>query len=148
MSLQTECDLLQCIPLFRDVDQANRKLVAMSSDRLVYQPGDTVFSQNEKSDAVYFVLQGRVKIVRQDEETATAIAELESGSILGETAVLCGKSRNATAVAMAESTLLRIDACVFSELLEHMPQVTLGLARELANRVDATSAKLHLASAS
>lgn len=147
MSLQNECEMLQCIPLFRDVDQANCKLVAMSSDRLVYQAGDTVFTQNDKSDAVFFILNGRVKIVRQDDTTATEIAELESGSILGETAVLCGKARNATAIATDETTLLRIEACVFSELLEHLPKVTLGLARELANRVDATNARLHSVSA-
>lgn len=148
MSLQNECDMLQCIPLFRDVDQANRKLVAMSSDRLVYQPGDTIFAEGEKSDAVYFVLTGRVKIIRQDAETAVEVAELADGSVLGETAVLCGKARNSSAVASAETLLLRIQANVFAELLEHLPQVTLGLARELADRVDATSTKLHAASAS
>jgi CRP-like cAMP-binding protein len=147
MSLQNECDMLQSIPLFRDVDQANRKLVAMSSDRVIYQPGDTIFAQGETSNAVYFVLTGRVKIIRQDNETAVEIAELANGSILGETAVLCGKARNASAFAAAETVLLRLQSNVFAELLEHMPQVTLGLARELAARIDATNARLHEASA-
>lgn len=143
MSLQSECELLQSIPLFRDVDQSKRKLVAMSSERQVFQPGDVVFEQDAEADAVFFLLHGKVKITRQDEHSAIEIAELSDGSILGETGVLCGRKRTASAVAASEATMLKLDSNVFRELLEHVPQVTIGLVKELAHRIDTTNARLH-----
>ena len=142
MSLERECERLRDIPMFRDLDDAKCKLVAMSSDRLNYVPGDIVFHQDDPSDAVYFMLHGRIKVTKRRNEQDIEIAELDGGAVLGETGVICGRARSATITAIEESTMLRTDAHVFKELLQQVPQVAVALARELANRVDATSDRL------
>ena len=65
MNLVSECEKLREIPLFRDLDTAKCKLVAMSSDRLHYQAGDVVFEEGDPSDAVYFMLSGRIRVSRE-----------------------------------------------------------------------------------
>lgn len=142
MSLLSECEKLREIPLFRDLDQAKCKLVAMSSDRLYYVPGDMVFSQGDPPDAVYFMLNGRIRVTRHYRGRDIELAELTGGAVLGETGVICGRPRSASVVAVEETTMLRTDAEVFKELLQQVPQVTIALARELADRVDATSERL------
>lgn len=142
MSLEIECEQLRDIPLFRDLDAAKCKLVAMSSDRLHYSVGDMVFAQGDPSDSVYFMLSGRIKVTRRRNDVAIDLAELSGGAVLGETGVICGRSRSATITAIEDSTMLRTDAHVFKELLHQVPQVAVALARELANRVDATSDRL------
>ena len=139
MSLDAECMKLREIPMFQDLDDAKARLIAMSSDRLNYSTGDVVFRQGDPSDSVYFMLSGRIKVTRKWKEADIDIAELEGGAVLGETGVICGRARSATITAMKESTILRTDANVFKELLQQVPQVAIALARELANRVDATS---------
>jgi CRP-like cAMP-binding protein len=134
MNLVSECEKLREIPLFRDLDTAKCKLVAMSSDRLHYQAGDPVFEEGDSSDAVYFMLSGRIRISRELKGRSIDIAELTGGAVLGETGVICGRPRSAT--------MLRTDANVFHELLYQVPQVAVALARELADRVDATSERL------
>jgi CRP-like cAMP-binding protein len=142
MSLLSECEKLREIPLFRDLDQTKCKLVAMSSDRLHYSPGDAVFSQGDPSDAVYFMLTGRIRVSREYHGRDIELAELAGGAVLGETGVICGRPRSASVVAIEETTMLRTDAEVFKALLHQVPQVTIALAKELANRVDATSERL------
>jgi CRP-like cAMP-binding protein len=142
MSILSECERLRDIPLFRDLDTAKCKLVAMSSDRLHYQKGDVVFEEGDPSDAVYFMLSGRIRVYRDVEDRSVELAELAGGAVLGETGVICGRPRSASIVALEETTMLRTDANVFHELLYQVPQVTVALARELADRVDATSKRL------
>ena len=142
MSLEMECEQLRDIPLFRDLDAAKCKLVAMSSDRLNYKAGDNVFNEGDPSDSVYFMLSGRIKVTRRRADVEIDLAELSGGAVLGETGVICGRSRSATITAIEDATMLRTDAHVFKELLHQVPQVAVALARELANRVDATSERL------
>lgn len=142
MSLEKECESLRKIPMFRDLDDAKCKLIAMSSDRLHYVPGDVVFSQGTSSDSVFFMLDGRVKVIRHRADVEIELAEMTGGAVLGETGVICGKSRTASIIAVEETTMLRTDAHVFKELLHQVPQVAVALARELANRMDATSERL------
>ena len=142
MSLELETEQLRDIPLFRDLDAAKCKLVAMSSDRLNYTAGDMVFAQGDTSDSVYFMLSGRVRVTRQRKDIEINLAEMSGGAVLGETGVICGRSRSATITAIEDTTMLRTDAHVFKELLHQVPQVAVALARELADRVDATSDRL------
>jgi CRP-like cAMP-binding protein len=142
MSLEKECERLREIPLFRELDDAKCKLVAMSSDRLNYISGDVVFHQGDASDSVYFMLNGRIKVTKSRKDVEIEIAELSGGAVLGETGVICGRARSATITAIEDSTMLRTDAHVFRELLHQVPQVAVALARELAVRVDATSDRL------
>ena len=72
MSLEIECEQLRDIPLFRDLDAAKCKLVAMSSDRLHYSVGDMVFAQGDPSDSVYFMLSGRRPLSRRYRATRPA----------------------------------------------------------------------------
>jgi CRP-like cAMP-binding protein len=145
MSLEMECERMREIALFRDLDAAKCKLVAMSSDRLNYVAGDVVFQQGDQSDSVYFMLRGTVRITKRHDDKEIELAKLSGTAVLGETGVICGRARSASIVATEETMMLRTDANVFNELLHQVPQVTIALARELANRVDATSERLFAA---
>ncbi|MEO1694259.1 MAG: cyclic nucleotide-binding domain-containing protein [Pseudomonadota bacterium] len=142
MSLINECDQLQTIELFRGLENAKCKLVAMSSDRLVYQRGNPICRQGEASDAVFFVLSGSVRIVRESEDRSVLIGVLSGGTVIGETGVIRGVGRNSTIIAAEETTVLKMDGRVFMELLQTVPQMALALARVLAARLDETNERV------
>ncbi|MEL6297704.1 MAG: cyclic nucleotide-binding domain-containing protein [Pseudomonadota bacterium] len=142
MSLVRECEMLECIPLFNNVDLSKRKLVAMSSDRMTFGPGEIVVREGDPSDAVYVMLAGAVRVVKQDDNRALELAQLRGGAVFGETGVVCGRKRSATIMAIEETEMLRIDARVFMELLEQVPQFALALTRELADRVETVNKRL------
>ena len=45
MSLNDEFECLRKVPMFANVDAARLKLLAFTSDRLVFAPGEAVFRQ-------------------------------------------------------------------------------------------------------
>ncbi|MEO0671512.1 MAG: cyclic nucleotide-binding domain-containing protein [Pseudomonadota bacterium] len=142
MSLTSECELLECIPLFKHVDQSKRKLIAMSSDRLTFGPNEMVFREGDPSDAVFMMLNGAVRVIKQDEERSIELARLSGGAVFGETGVVCDTKRSATIVTIEETTMLRIDSRIFMELVEQVPQVAVALTRELADRIERTNQRL------
>lgn len=142
MSLQSESEQLGKITLFRDVDEAKRKLIAMSSDRLMYSPGDEVFVQGERAESVYLMLSGSVRIVKDSGEVSVELAHLDEPVIIGETGVLCHRPRGASVIASSKTEMLRIDGRVFIELLEQVPSLALALIRELSMRVETMNERL------
>ena len=57
MQLKDEVDLLRRVPLFAGVAPSKLKLLAFTSDRVSYRPGDVLFKQGDPGDAAYVVLQ-------------------------------------------------------------------------------------------
>lgn len=142
MSIQAECGQLQCIPLFRSVDSAKLKLIAMSGEHLTYRSGDPVFLQGEDADAVHVMLSGSVRIVTDDGVHAIELAHIDQPAVIGETGVISGKRRNASVYASSETQMLRINGQVFIELLEQVPGVAVALVRELVGRLQQSNDRL------
>ena len=58
MSLIRDVEVLRNVPMFANIEPAKLKLVAFTSERLTFDPGDTVFSEGEVGDAVYIIVEG------------------------------------------------------------------------------------------
>jgi CRP/FNR family cyclic AMP-dependent transcriptional regulator len=130
MCLLSETEKLRNIPLFRELDTAQCKLVAISSDRLHYQKGDVVFEEGDPPDAVYFMLSGRIRLSQDLYGWRVDLAELAGSAVLGETGVVCDRPRSSSAIAIAETTVLRTEANVFLELLSTVSPLARELVRE------------------
>jgi CRP/FNR family transcriptional regulator, cyclic AMP receptor protein len=133
VTLQAECQTLQEIPLFRDLDPAKLKLLVFAAERLVIEKGDIVFRAGDPSDAIYVLLSGQVDVLHDQ----VRLARLSCGAVFGELGVLGARPRTNTIEAVSEVSLLRIEKNVFFELLQQMPRLAVALSRELARRLDA-----------
>jgi CRP-like cAMP-binding protein len=144
VTLQTECETLQQIPMFRDLDAAKLKLLAFAAERIAVEKGDIVYRAGDSSDAVYVLLSGQVDVIHDE----VRLARLSCGAVFGEIGVLCGRPRAKTLQAVSEASLLRIDKDVFLELLHEVPQMAVALSRELGRRVDNMNERFVVRSAS
>jgi CRP-like cAMP-binding protein len=83
-----------------------------------------VFSQGDPSDAVFYILSGRVKltVVNGNGKQAT-IAILEPGNFLGEECLIDRTVRNATAVAITNCDLVRIKKATMLKFIHEEPSV-------------------------
>jgi CRP-like cAMP-binding protein len=61
--------------------------------------GEVLFEQGEAGDAMYFVVDGRLGVVNQDDYSIVKFV-LQPGMFVGEIALLLGTSRTATVVAL------------------------------------------------
>jgi CRP-like cAMP-binding protein len=137
--LANDVTSLQRIPMFKDVDTAKLKLIVLASQRACYRIGDRLLTEGERADSVFIILEGKANVMRNDGAGEVRIASVESGAVVGEMGVVLDKPYSGTIIAETAVTVLRIDKRTFLDLLTQVPQFSLALIRELANRLLETS---------
>ena len=142
MTLDSEVQSLRQVPMFREIDAARLKLLAFTSERVNFAPGQRLFAQGDAGDAAYVILEGRANVLLETPTGPLKVAELGRNALVGEMAILADMPRSATISADSELTALRIDKRVFLELLSQFPQMSLAVMREIAKRLEQTNAKL------
>ena len=142
MGLQEEVELLRNIPLFAKIELSKLKLLAFTSERLIYSQDEILFSQGDPGDAAYIIINGEADIVVNTPGGPLVIATLKQNEIVGEIAILCDVPRTATVRAKTELTTLRITKELFFNLTIEFPQIAVEIMRELAHRLEQTTTKL------
>jgi CRP-like cAMP-binding protein len=137
--LANDVTSLQRIPMFKDVDTAKLKLIVLASQRASYRIGDRLLTEGERADSVFIILEGKANVMRNDGSGDVQIAQVEGGAVVGEMGVVLDKPYSGTITAETAVTVLRIDKRTFLDLLTQVPQFSLALIRELANRLLETS---------
>jgi CRP-like cAMP-binding protein len=130
---------LQGISMFRDIDTAKLKLIALASQRTNYRAGDILIKEGGRADTVLVILEGVASVMRHDAGRDVKIAEVESGAVVGEMGVVLDQPYSGTIVAETPIVALRIEKRTFLDLLTQVPQFSLALIRELASRLLETS---------
>jgi CRP/FNR family transcriptional regulator, cyclic AMP receptor protein len=138
---------LAALPLFAGVSEADIARIARLATVIDYPSGSTIFVEDQPGDALYAVLRGRVEMRCRDrwghEQT---LATLEPGALLGEIALLTDEPRSATAVAVTETTMLRLAHDTFMSLLQQGEgvghQILYNLARGMASRLGEVNRRL------
>lgn len=138
MSKQPVWDIssLKVFFLFDSIPEADLQKIADLMHWKKFSAGSTIITAEQPGEAVYFILQGTVKIhVEQADGSVVVISILGAGDIVGEMSVLDNSTRSASVVTIEESTLLWMDRNAFTECLKTVPLVTYNLARILTKRL-------------
>lgn len=142
MSLNEEVELLQKIPLFAKIEPAKLKLLAFTSERLTYEPGQDLCRQGEMGDAAYLIMEGEADILVDGPNGAIKVAKAGRNEIVGEIAILCDVPRTATITATSKLETLRITKDLFFRLVKEFPEMAVEIMRELASRLERTNGQL------
>lgn len=147
MSLNEEVELLRRIPLFAKIEASKLKLLAFTSQRLTYKPGDVLFRQGDPGDAAFVIIGGEADVMVDTPGGQLKVAHLKQNDFVGEIAILCDVPRTATVIAATEITTLRIEKDLFFRLITDFPQIAIEIMRVLAQRLERTTADLRSLSA-
>jgi len=142
VSLEQEVDLLRRIPIFAKIAPAKLKLLAFTSERIAYSPGQIIFSQGEMGDAAYIIVEGEAEVFVKGSNGDVKVASLGPNDIVGEIAILCDVPRTASVRASSRLVTLRISKDLFFQLVNEFPQMAVEIMRELAHRLEKTTARL------
>ncbi|WNM56946.1 Crp/Fnr family transcriptional regulator [Candidatus Nitrospira allomarina] len=111
------------------------KKVGSGKTNLRSSQKQVIFSQGEKAEAVFFIQSGQVKLTVVSKEGKEAVvAILESGAFLGEGCLAGQLVYMATATALEESTLVRVDKQVMIRLLHDEPAFSKMFMAHLLSR--------------
>ena len=126
---------LKSIDLFSQIpgeDLARVALIAVEEPR---ESGEIIFSEGEPGDALYLVLDGRVRVHHQEK----MVAELGERECFGEMALLDSAPRSATVTTVNDTNLLKIARDEFHEILTDKPEIALGIIKALSRRLRTAS---------
>src|SRR5215831_15967776 len=97
-------DVLAASPLFRDLDSAALRELALETVTVRLGGGETLMREGDAGDAMFVVVSGRLSVVVNEH----SIAEVGRGETVGEMALLTGAPRSATVRGLRDSVLLRL----------------------------------------
>jgi CRP-like cAMP-binding protein len=142
VSLNEEVDLLRKIPLFANLEPSKLKLLAFTSERITYEEGQVLFRQGDMGDAAYIIVEGEAEVRVGAPGGDIVVATLSRNDFVGEIAILCDVPRTATVQAKTRVVTLRIAKDLFFRLIAEFPQMSVEIMRELAARLEHTTAQL------
>ncbi|MEJ0090851.1 MAG: cyclic nucleotide-binding domain-containing protein [Limisphaerales bacterium] len=97
-----------------------------------FDAGEFVIRQDGQTDALYFLIEGSVEVLKDDVRVATAS---QPGLVFGEMAVLLGVPHTASVRAAKPSTFYIVEQP--REFLKSSPALCLHVSELLARRLDA-----------
>lgn len=122
---------LKSIDLFSQIPGEDLAQVALITSEESAAAGEDIFAEGGAGDALFLVLEGRVRVHRQDK----TIAELGERECFGEMAILDASPRSATVTAVDEVALLKIARDDFEELLQEKQAIAQGIIKVLTRRL-------------
>lgn len=131
--------------------QAEIDLLMSFFDVLELDVGEPLLVEGTKTDAIYFIEQGRVQVtLRLTDEESLQLRILNPGTIVGEIGVYLDTDATASARAMEPTTLFRISTKRLSELEQQHPHLAIVfhrfMAKVVARRLVDTSATMKMLS--
>ncbi|MEM8742786.1 MAG: cyclic nucleotide-binding domain-containing protein [Pseudomonadota bacterium] len=142
MMLTQETEILSASPLFRGVDQAQLKLLALMAEARTFHDGEDLMIQGHEGDAAFVLLEGKAAVIIAIGGRETTVAQLGQNDIVGEMALLTDSPRTATVRAKGTVRALRVDRSGLLRLLAEFPTMTLELLRVMTTRLERTTQEL------
>jgi len=107
-----------------------------------FKAGEYIFRETEPGAEMFIIQEGKVEILKKSRGKERRVALLEEGDFFGEMAILEDLPRSASARAVAECALLRIDSTTFDQMVRHHPEIPVRMLRKLSSRL--READLHM----
>src|SRR5438876_920325 len=108
-----------------------------------FPPAEVIVREGAPGVSMYLIKSGLVEVRKKDPGTGIdfLVAQLSEGAAVGEMSLLTGKPRSATVTTVQPTVVFTLTRADFRNLLTQQPEISIGLARILAERLeDATRA--------
>ncbi len=104
--------------------------------------GGVIFHEGDAGKEMFIIQEGQVEILKSVGGKDRQVAVLEEGDFFGETALLEEIPRTASARALTNCVLLRIDGSTFDHMARQNPEIPIRMLRKLSRRLRETAPHL------
>jgi CRP-like cAMP-binding protein len=138
-------DKLKAIPLFHDFTDVELEQFLELADPTAFRSGEVVVCQGEQGNCMFYVAEGRCRVVAKKGGELVELAILGPGDIFGELAMFDHQPRCADVTAMEDCVLLKVNEGVLRALAGVFPgaafKFLLGIVHEMGERVRSINAR-------
>lgn len=143
MSIEDDVRLLSAVPVLARLGVDALRVLAIGSESRRLRHNETLFRAGDTADAGYVVQHGAIRVSGEGGRNAVLA---EPGTLIGELALLIEMPRPSSAIAAADSTVLRISRNMFLRVLEGHPDAARRMRDDLANRLTEAASDMMVAS--
>ncbi|KAI1468808.1 lysophospholipase NTE1 [Daldinia caldariorum] len=98
--------------------------------------GQVLFHKDEESEAIYIVLNGRLRLVEDRKDGGMNVrAEFGQGDSVGELEVMTESTRSGTLHAIRATELVKFPRTLFNSLAQEHPSITIKISKIIASRM-------------
>ncbi len=127
--------LLKHTPYFNGLDEEGLAELIKRGKLIKISCGHPLIQKGEESTEAYILLEGRLRALAESEDgQETILGEIGKGEVVGEMAAILGTKRNATIIAVRNSTLFRLSSEDFIHLLQKQKGTLLELSKTIIKR--------------
>jgi CRP-like cAMP-binding protein len=123
--------LLKSLSIFADAPETILADLAPLMQDLEFEEGAMIFREGDLGDSMYIIYHGAVSI----HKGSTTLAVLKEKDVFGELSLIDAEMRSASAKALAECILFKIDQEPFFELIDSRPEIAKGFMKMLCRRL-------------
>lgn len=136
MNSQSVKELLQKVPLFRDLTDDEMKPIVELANSRTYQRGTHIFMQGDPLTNVYFIHQGKVKIYKTDFHGKEQIVNvLQTDEMFPHQGFFRKDNYPAHAEVLEDAILIYIPIHSFENFLITHPEICIKLFKVLGDRI-------------
>jgi type IV pilus assembly protein PilB len=129
---------LKNVKLFAEL--SNDSLIKLGSCLKIgdFPPAEVIVREGAPGVSMYIIKSGMVEVRKKDPTTGIdfLVAQLSDGAAVGEMSLLTGKPRSATVTTVQPTVVFTLTRADFRNLVTQHPEISLGLARILAERLE------------
>jgi len=126
--------LLKKNPIFKDLNHKDLQQLLKSSVSTNFAKNQCLFIKGEIATSYYFIISGLVSIETMSLDGKNyRYPSLTSGELFGELAILGSFTRTATARALRDSIILKLDGRTLMALIKTKPQFGFSMINHLVN---------------
>ncbi|MCB2210730.1 cyclic nucleotide-binding domain-containing protein [bacterium] len=122
---------LQDIDVFQSISTSDLAYLAAITEEMEADEGRVLFKEGDASDSMYMVIEGTVRLLRNDTEVMTAGFK----DVFGTWALFDDEPRMVRAEVTEHARLLRIEKDDFIDLLADHVQITQGVFKAMVGRL-------------
>jgi CRP/FNR family transcriptional regulator, cyclic AMP receptor protein len=123
-------DVLAGFPLFAGVSKRRLRKLAGNATFAEFAPGETIIFAGDQGNFLYVILDGKAKTIAR-----RARRPLRTGDYFGEVALIDGRPRSATVVAMSHVHVMKLRSRSVLKLAQQHPAITFTMLETLTTRL-------------
>jgi type IV pilus assembly protein PilB len=129
---------LKNVKLFSELSPESLAKLGSRLKTVEFPPSEVMVREGAPGVSMYVIKSGLVEVRKKDPTTGIdfLVAQLGEGAAVGEMALLTGRPRSATVTTVQATVVFTLTRSDFRNLLTQHPEISLGLARILAERVE------------
>ena len=140
---ESEVRHIHRFPIFASLSLSELVNVLSKGERFHYHKGQTICMEDEPGEDFYLVLEGKVKISLLSEEGKELILSTRSAEeFFGEMAIIEGKPRSASVVALEATEMIAFGKKPFLALIHKYPGIALKFLQSLCARLREADVKI------